>query len=694
MNLLRNNNLYDVYDVCCARGNLLMKSSALLNYDNANLEGKYITIDTLKLTNFVNYSDTFIKCDSVGNVFLDTDFTIPKWLRAETSDIDVRVFNNDIGIVSYDELHSIAFNGDFTILSNTPTLEEYIQNEKQNVFCVKTSNLEDCSLFQYEILSVLSLNEYATCNLQNTMEFNNLNIQELTFENILNKNGILDTTYNVLTLAKIPNASGTNYGKGLLKSNPNLSTDIVSSSFLNEKFNDLYNIYSSKNEEYEATVAFVNNYILRNIDTFVSKNEYLGDMDAIEMLKNLELDKMMNKVIITETNVGVEDSTIEFQSSIDMICDGSACHTMEYILENSIDINFTDLVIHFNSYSSDASYELVFEPLITTMNDKYGSKVRTTNYRGLYDYELLFLHYIPDDNPYVRLEDMDTTFHRVTDTEFNVIHGENEKGIIHLFGDFETYCNNTSNTFPIQLFENIDLIYERQFEGLNDIMKFQDFLETLFVSGEDNGSNLLRFTCNLSEIRDVPFEQKLLCYSNLQIEVVAYTNEYYDLFHIPISLRCFSNDVLSQFMSAYNNLSEYATDIQKEICRTSLNVGTIGTQNIENVDIYGDEMTMDFVRGYSTLYYEHDYDHDVYFKASDNVGNVVLSKLTEYSDSLKNIKGVVKMYDTLVYDREGTYNTQLLNDVYVEIHNSIALSTSNLDHIMDIYEQRLLTQQI
>jgi hypothetical protein len=628
-------------------------------------------------------------------VLLDTDFTIPKWLRADTKDIDIRVFHNDIGIVSYNEIHPISFNNDFAILSNIPTLEEYIRIEKTNVFCVRESNLSDCSLFQNEILNVLSLSQFAQCNLERNMEFTNLNIQQLNFENILNKTGILDTNYNVLTFDKIPNASEQHFGKGLLRSNPNLSTHIVSSKFLNEKFKDIYEIYTSKNQEFDETVAFVNAYILRNIDSFVHKNDYLADLDSQEVLRNLQLYRIATKVLITETNIGVEDSTIDFQSSVDMICDGtSTCHTMENILKESINIDFTDLLIHFNSFSTNSSYELLLEPLINTLDSKYGSKIRTENYRGLYDYELLFLHYIPscNVNGYTDIGNMDSTFHRVTDTEFDVIHGDNEKGLIHLFEDFDTYRNNTSNTFPIKLFNQIDIFYGGQFDALNDIIKFQDFLETLFISGEDNGSNLLRFSCNLSEIKDIPFEQKLLCYSNLQIETVAYTNEYYDLFHIPTSLGCFNNDILSQFMPSYNNLSEYATDEQKSICRSNLSIGTIGTQYIENVDISGESATLDYVRGYSTLYYEHDFDYDVYFKASDSVGNTVLSKLTEYNDSYPDIKGVVKMYDTLLYDKEGTYNTTLLFDIYEEIHNSIVSSSARLDMILYDYEQKLLTQ--
>jgi hypothetical protein len=695
MNLQRKNNLLDVDDVCCARANLMMRSTALQNICDVNLTAKYIHIDSLKFPQHLNDTNTYIKGGTNGNFILDSNFDIPRWIRADQSDVEATVFNNNIDIVLRSELHPISFSNDFNIILNKPVLSDVIENDFGGMFSSSANNLSDVSISRGQVYSKLSLNNMVGFDIEPNMTFTNLNLLNLVFENIQNTEGILNTTYNTIQLEDIAQATTNTFGKGLLKNEPNIESHFVSSKFLNEKYLDLDEVYSGKNENYNEMVAFVINYISRNVDSFVDGNTFFADLNKEAVLKNLELDKMMKTVSITDNNVASHVDPITFDSSVSTICDGDdVCYTMQEVSDNNINtLEFTDLKIHFNSYSTNSSYELVFEPLKETLSTKYGQKQRTTFYSGLYPYELLFLHYTPTDENQsnVALGDMNTTFHRVFDTEFDVISGYNQKGILQLFQTYEPYIDNTSNTFALNVFTEKERQYGEQFSNLNNILRFEEFLQNLFSTGIDNGSNLLKFTCNLDEIKDKSFETKLLYYNNLKLEQVSYINEYGSLYHKPTSLTCFSNDEDAQYMHATSNLFEFVSEGKKLECRENLHVGTLGTQNVENVNMSGEVMNIDFLRVYSSMFHEQATANNLFFKSSTGIGDINPENLPEYDADHKDDKGIVYLHNQLLYDKNGAYTIQLLRDVYFEIHSALSLSQSNLDKHVSDFNAKILS---
>ena len=394
MNLQRKNNLLDVDDVCCARNNLMMKSStALQNICDVHLGASNIQIDSLKFLQHLKDTNTYIKGDSDGNLILDSDFYIPRWIRSEQSNVKATIFNNDMGIVSTEDL---IFDNDFNHLTNKPILSDVIANDFGGSYAYSTNNLNDISITRTQIYSTLSLNNLVGFDIEPNMEFTNLNLNNLVFENIQNTTGILNTTYNVLNLQDIPQSSQSTFGKGLLKTIPDLENDFVSNKFLNDTYLILNDIYSSKNENYFEMVTFVIDYIDRNVNSFVDGNTFFADLDKDEVLKNLELDSFIRTVSITDNNIASLEDPIIFESSVSSICDGDICYTLEEITDYEINtFEFIDLKIHFNSYSLNSSYELVFEPVKETLDINYGQKQRANDLQGLYPYELLFLSYIP-----------------------------------------------------------------------------------------------------------------------------------------------------------------------------------------------------------------------------------------------------------------------------------------------------------
>ncbi|QOI90201.1 hypothetical protein QKU58_gp130 [Pyramimonas orientalis virus] len=649
MNLVRNNNLYDVNCIFEARQNLLMKDSVYQSSANVNLEGSFM-VNKLQLTFFNPGADTYVKCDSSGNLIMDTVMNIPSWLRGEIANIDVTIFNNDVGALLYSDLSDVALTNSFLDLKNKPLLSK---NVDVSVFCEISSNLADVT--STEKLFELGLDNVARCNLTPTVFLDEIRISELHLSKIINRSGLVSDTFNILRLQNIPSSTNDTHGIGILKAIPDSSTQFVAASYLNDKYNQLNATYQIKNYNYEQNVIAVNNYIAENSHLYTNFNCNLSDMETSVVVKHLELEKMLTQVVL-------ENETVTLSDNLDVVFEKTTTQ----------------------------SYDLRFNPLIQHIDDTYGGRIGVGG-RIIYDYDYMFMFtsgidYL--DNTVVPLTEYQTKLHifeadNIT-SGFDRLNASNNIGLIKISPDFNS--NNEFDTFDVALLEQENVKYYNQMEIVIRVELFQQYLDTLLATGVDGGCNMLKHSNNLSEIQSFDEDRLFLCYSNLELQKVAYSGNFDDLFYKPKVLSYFNNDI--PYLDAYKNLSEYDTDEQKEICRRKLDVGTLGTQNTKNVEMSGEQLSMTSITVNSNFVFLGG-DQGDFLKATTSEGNGILEKLPEFSKLANTVKGIVKMYnDVLVYDEEATYTIHLLKTQFDELEGYI----NEIKNALDIIDSEIQMQ--
>lgn len=651
MNLLVANNLYDVQDIFRSRENLLLKDCANFNSNNINIEGGNISINHFRLNFYDPDYDIFVQCNDDGLLVLnyDNQSNIPRWLRKDTKDIDVTIFNNDISVVTYSSLCNIVLTNDFNNLVIKPYLWDYFNS---NDYAKIENNLSD--IYSTNVLfNALNLSFFARCNLETNMEFNNINLDQFKLSFLRNNDGLLDDSYNnIFDINNIALTGVSQFGIGLLKSEPDSLTDIVSSTYLNNIFTDLYAIYSEKNINYQSNVQLVIQYIIDHKDIFTNVTSNLIDMDIVTVKQNLELDNILNKLIVND----------------------------DYI-------DFTNLIVKFNETSYN---NLVNLDMINQINDKYVNIEDPIDVRSYYHFFIYIKNTVIDTiQPIWNIDitnDLDLSFFISTETiEYSDFPytSESNLGITYIYHSYANYVlnsNDRNNTFSLDLFMNLTNQHLTELDSVIDIIDFQAFLEELYETGVDNGSNLIRFSCNLEEISFFDLERRKLCYKNLQLEPIVYTSDYNSLFNKPNNVSCFSNDC--EYLSMYNNFKEFVNEEEKTYVRSNLQVGTLGKQNIDNVDMYGSNLNMGFLTVNSTFTYMNNSAVNSFIYSSNNDGGIVWKDLPEY-DSTQDKKGIVNMYDEMLYDENGTYNIQLLNTVYNELNNILYTKKLELSEILN-----------
>lgn len=635
MNILVKNNLHDVDDIYEARKNLLMKSCAELDSNNVNIECPRIEINNLKLKFYNPNEDTFIQCDLEGNLILDPiNNGFPLWLKNDINDIDVTIFNNDINVLTYDSLCNVVLTGgDYNDLIRKPYLWD---NEDSNKYCVIESNLSDTYNID-TIYSKLNLNKYVRCNLEPKMIFDSINLDNLNLQFIQNKSGIVNILFN--NFIKIEDISYTDtntYGLGIVKNDPNTLTDLSTSYYLNTKYRLLYDQFSIKNENYQKNIELVIQYLLDNRDIFTDFNSNLSEIIDKDITKEtLELNKILNTLNIYEDYIDFTDLILRIKYKSLNIGNGSFLDkaNAKFIeIENPIDItNDSFFFIHINK-----NIDILIDPIVNLVDD--------------IDIEYIQNDY--SDFPYASLDTL---------------------GIVKIYNRTFTEANysDTNSTFSTGVFSDITRDHIDILENIIDIIDFQSFLEELYATGIDDGSNLLRFSCNLEEIRNFDMSRRLLCYKNLQLEPIVYTNDYNTLFNKPNNISCFSNDI--PFLSKYQNLYEFNNYEDKMLILSNLQIGTLGMQNIDNVNINGSNANMDFMSITSTLTFSpiDPNIYDMYLNASHDTGDIIWNKLPEYNDNYKEDKGIVKIYDDMIYDENNTFTSRLLYNTYIELKDKL-----------------------
>jgi hypothetical protein len=621
MNCFRRNNLNDVDSIYCARLNLRMKDIVLQDNCDVNITGGNISINKLRLSNFNTTKDTFIKSSATGELILDSDEYLPNWLRTSLNDISISIFNNDIEAVMYHEFDNFVFTSDYQDLcSNLLKLEDYFDVSK---LCIASNNLSDTGLssIKTRFQNELNLNKYIFSNLDNDMTFDYVTVKNLTIKTT--KTGLLQDKINVFDLNQLPlstNLSDINQNHGLCKIQefPTNNTDIVPmSKTLKNVYDILYDFYTGKNENYLINVQKVIDYINSTKESYTRCNYLLSDVSSTEALKSLKLDKLKNEMHLTEEVLTVRSNA--------------------------------NLVISGNS-------KLYVTPLINTFRQTFPFKNPFS--------EFVFVCY--NDENLTEFKVMDDKISPSNDPNNLKYSTEIVPGMIKVIsGGIEEISN--SNTVTYNTFDNITSTHLRALEGEIDILKFQNILFSIL---DHDGLILFRFSSNLQELENTTREKMVDFYLHLELNRVVYEEypEYNYLINKPKYLNNFING--PQYISSFNDFNEFITEEKKAECRSNLRVGTLGIQNIDNVNIIGTHLTSAFLGIKNTLQLlnvsQPENTSNMFVKSIDSDGRFRLEHIPEYSERLSNINGIVKMYDSLVYDDNATYTTELLNTIHTE----------------------------
>jgi hypothetical protein len=190
---------------------------------------------------------------------------------------------------------------------------------------------------------------------------------------------------------------------------------------------------------------------------------------------------------------------------------------------------------------------------------------------------------------------------------------------------------------------------------------FDSFLSTFQTSPE---SNMLEYASNLNEIKEY-----YLLYNdafsnhnyNLDLHIISFVDHdnYSNLRNAPNTLNYFHNDI--GFVKRNNCLSEMRSTAS--LCKSNLQLGTICSQNNNNVDIRGKELN--FVQCCITDIFQINdgtgSSSNKYLNLSDS-GSNEWSSIYEFDANNSNTKGIVKLFNEMTYDDNSTYTPSLLKN--------------------------------
>lgn len=181
---------------------------------------------------------------------------------------------------------------------------------------------------------------------------------------------------------------------------------------------------------------------------------------------------------------------------------------------------------------------------------------------------------------------------------------------------------------------------------------------------EINSKNrLLRKSSNLGELEII--DEFTQIYTNLGIHEVSYTSDYNKLFNNPMIISRFSNDI--PYLEMNNNFSEIPDVGLWVEARNNLLVGSLGSQNIDAVDMIGDEFNMDYLSITSSMYinsnaeaemflapygWDQLYEYDI--ENQEEFGIVILN------DKVLKINDYIDIYLCVDSDENAVYSTQIL----------------------------------
>jgi hypothetical protein len=493
MNLISQNNLLDVYDTCIAQymlrlGNISEQSSSNICITGGSIQCSHIQINAINELN-----DVFIKSNKNGEIIVNSEISIPYWYNYNLSNIDIFIFNNDINLISSDEVHNIVYTGDFKTLNNIPKLQNYFDLSKfVNIYLSNINNIN-------EALHNLQLSKYMTIDFAKNMVFDNIKIKSLKLNKYIQSN---EDNTRVLILKNKQITYTSDYAlydyiivkKKSYTEIVNPIEEVFTSSSLYEILLSINENFKSNSSAYDMMINYVMRFLRESDDQFIHENNNLNDITNLyDCREKLQLNKLFN-----------------------MSFDNDSFYNVQY-----------DMIVYNREYlylrKPDEYNKILFD------QTKYISVLDTNRY-------------------YISLNNQTNDFNYRYINQFRQSDSSN-LGIIKLSSDFNEYYAENCNIAPTYavifdlLHSNLDIINRTSFE-----CSINNFHER---------SNLLAFSSNLFEISSRITEHDVIrqrIYSNLQIHNVVYTGDFEDLIGFPTNLSLFNNDEV--FLATSYVLSE------------------------------------------------------------------------------------------------------------------------------------------
>lgn len=299
--------------------------------------------------------------------------------------------------------------------------------------------------------------------------------------------------------------------------------------------------------------------------------------------------------------------------------------------------------------------------------------------------ELHDLYYEFDDHHTLRCSNI-INFENILEYGFIA---KNSDDNLTLF-DQTSYNNLVDGLFIIEIMTSIDNEYPSyntcsipyfldSYESNKTLLTslHDDLVDTVFTNVTSATTNLLRTRTNLAEIKDNNSMYIETAYSVLDLHEVAHKADFDVLKDKPMNLSSFANDKLYIYKNIqFNN---------EEACRLMLNIHSLGLQNIDDVNMHGTMLNLDFLSIHNNLSFASNENNYEKFLQSDSDGESVWISIPEYNLFNSNTYGIVFMYDndrfshlnnydlyeTAENEINSTYTTRLLYDMYYSFESQI-----------------------
>ena len=634
MNLIRKNNLADVYDITCAKRNLQLRDISYFNSNNVNIVGGNIEIDTMYMNNTLFYSslsNIYISGNENGEIYFNDEErnykTIPDWIRYDQKEVNINIFSNDLGIVFKNELCNICFNDNFRELINKPS----IFNEYENVdnFLNVNSNLNDVADI-YESILNLGLSKYAeyTINFEN-QNFDNVITSNLNLPFVNGQEGLLSLfngNYSSFLVNLIQYASVNDWGFSKIDdTDPRL---IPSSYYLHSIYEKIFRENIVANQEYIRKRDEVISYINNNKNLFIKSHSNLLDITDYEIAKNkvgitdfLNLNYSSNVFFandktfyfyLTDNNTdrklyfdflksNVQRKTSSFQDKSVFIAlsndEYKLVHVTEFpiatendpgiVLTQSILTNDSNFILNADVYKYYISIqENRFDDIYKLRQfEKYLKEIQQVNYDYIYiGNDLIEL----SDNLSVGISNIEFTLSNI---EYESISSSNLFDVYE--SNLQTYTENILNTYIYNEIYNgiVNLNYDTGSNILkyeNDLIIYSQFVTSNLIHSnlQYGNSNILQFISGISNVfRNVIYEKENVSDDNIYIDKInsnyyVSSNIFY-LLNTTSNLKVNLNSNLIKFENIINSNKEYIKS---------------NASHIINEITLVDNLTMDFLK--------------------------------------------------------------------------------------------------
>ena len=629
MNLFTQNNLLDVDDILESRRGLQLRDCAAQDAREVRFDGGKVVTDRFYLSAFDPRENVYLRGDSNGRLYVDATSNIRYWVRTRTEDIALTHFHNDVGGVYRAEMAPVSFSANYLDLINRPTLQDLMREEfGYDPLCKEGSNLADLS----EMISDspyldLGLNRYATCNYTPSMLFDRVGVTNLNLAYTAGLTGLVTRGASVVDLNEAIGETATLDSVGLTR----LQSDVPTAAHARMIYSNVVQRAEDKIQFYEDNVREVDDYLKANLTQYVLASSNLSEVHMDETLDNLGLRKLKESVDLSD---------------------------------DSIDVGNMNMLFIPNKYNL----------YVDALKDAVGTKYPHLKNRG---FKYAFMY--KNDSDETDFQDPDG-FPVATRSTIGIVRAKRTLNNVFEEG--------ASPKMTHMHLHNVSHL-EKMRSALNAIDLYK-VLDAIYEESLIENTRLLRFSCNLAEMKDISDDSRRECYSNLGLASVVYTNDYEDLQRKPTSVDCFENDV--GFASRWNNLNEYVANAAAS--RDNLGLGSLSVRDIRDFDLEGSTVEMDFARVYSKLTLNHlpfdlltnlrlVQEDLMYMGREPGEDRSQWRGLPEGNEH--GVEGVVRLHDTLQYDEHGGYTPSVLRALYEELRadiraarNAVAEAVSDL----------------